>query len=331
MEFYTPLKYICRKMTQYDKLQLDKIVLFKGAAREAICGYLDNCTIRTYSKGEIVLTPEQTNSHIFIILSGSLQVHLDTPENTPFIQLAYGECVGEMSLIEGKEPSAFVLAAEETELLVIDHVTLWLLIKASHSVAMNLLLILSGRLRHDNTIIVDVMEARRQAERFSFMDPLTGLHNRRWMNDIFPRQINRCRIDGLPLALIMMDLDHFKKINDTYGHLTGDTILRAAAKTVLANVRPNDQVVRYGGEEFAILLPETSLDKAMIIAERLRNAVANCTVSIHGKTITEIITASFGISAIKKDDVFETILARADCGLLKAKESGRNRCVTLEK
>ncbi|HOP63852.1 MAG TPA: GGDEF domain-containing protein, partial [Spirochaetota bacterium] len=133
-----------------------------------------------------------------------------------------------------------------------------------------------------------------------------------------------------PLSLIILDIDHFKKINDTYGHITGDSAIKHIVKIINDGIRSVDIFCRYGGEEFALLLPETEPDSAFLIAERLCRSLANSPFFTGTEQIT--ITASFGVSGISpgNDGTLDTILKNADSALYEAKRSGRNRVKIME-
>ncbi len=146
-------------------------------------------------------------------------------------------------------------------------------------------------------------------------DFLTGSYNRRYLLELANAEFKRVRRYGLSLCLMMLDLDHFKAINDEQGHPVGDEALKEVAKTLLETVRDCDHVGRYGGDEFIIVLPETDVSGAMLIAERLREALNSVKLTI-----------SIGIAKLERDDVcIEALIHRADHLLLKAKRSGRNR------
>ncbi|MBN9304227.1 MAG: hypothetical protein BGO82_17785 [Devosia sp. 67-54] len=171
---------------------------------------------------------------------------------------------------------------------------------------------------------------RREAQQRSFAlsDPLTGLMNRRAFAD-FATRMNRRRA-GIrsTMALLVLDLDHFKSVNDRFGHEVGDRMLRSFADVAEANVRPSDQLFRMGGEEFCFVLPETSLQEAINVAERIRNAVAACTVeTAHGAAVA---TVSIGIAATQFAVDVEVLLAAADAAVYEAKSRGRNRVVVAE-
>lgn len=153
-------------------------------------------------------------------------------------------------------------------------------------------------------------------------DALTGLYNRRYMEDAFERYADQAKRTKSPLSLIMVDLDHFKKLNDEHGHAMGDAVLAEAASTILAAMRPCDIACRYGGEELVILLPDCSLEVAGARAEVLRKGIERLSER-HGIPIS----ASFGLSTIPETSKSDTALADADRALYRAKQEGRNRVV----
>jgi diguanylate cyclase (GGDEF)-like protein len=156
-------------------------------------------------------------------------------------------------------------------------------------------------------------------------DPLTGIANRRRLMERGEEEILRIQRFNQPLSVIMIDLDHFKKINDEYGHAVGDQVLKAAAQACVAALRDIDLVARSGGEEFAVLLPQTPLARGLEVAERLRLAMAAVAVPVAaGGKIT--VTASLGVAEFTPTDAsIDQVMARADRALYRAKAEGRNR------
>jgi len=157
-------------------------------------------------------------------------------------------------------------------------------------------------------------------------DGLTRAYNRGFLAEWLPRQLRLTRRNGQPLAALMVDLDHFKRINDTLGHAAGDQVLVALARCIERQLRASDVVVRYGGEEFSVFLPDTPVAGACVTAERLRAAIAAMTER-DGLPAGLRITASIGLAAIGKGDDGSQLLPRADAALYTAKRSGRNRVV----
>lgn len=167
-----------------------------------------------------------------------------------------------------------------------------------------------------------------QSLAMALVDPLTGAFNRRYMDIHLPRLFGRCRQAQKPVSILYLDIDHFKRINDTYGHPVGDSVLKEVVSRMMLNLRPQDLVVRLGGEEFAAILPEIENKTAMTVGERLRAAVEAMPFKTNeGKKIP--VTISIGVSSadLEKGDVPSSVLRRADDALLKAKQTGRNKVV----
>ncbi|PNU05334.1 sensor domain-containing diguanylate cyclase [Novosphingobium guangzhouense] len=178
-------------------------------------------------------------------------------------------------------------------------------------------------LRNFARIVVNEMELRRIAER----DQLTGALTRRGFLEKVNQEIARCHRHGRPASLVLIDVDHFKSVNDTWGHPAGDAVLRELANTLDAAGRSADVLGRLGGEEFAMLLPETGIPEALTAAERFRIAIEGRPIVV-APTRTIAVTASFGIAALDLGvTVAEEWIARADGPLYEAKRAGRNRCV----
>jgi diguanylate cyclase (GGDEF)-like protein len=156
-------------------------------------------------------------------------------------------------------------------------------------------------------------------------DPLTGVFNRRHFFELTQQELTRAQRYGLPISTIMLDLDHFKQINDRYGHLVGDHVLQEVAESIRDNIRTVDILGRYGGEEFTILLPNTALPGTREIAERVCEMIASLTLKMDDDSV--LVTASLGVVSVEDvtDISIEVLLNRADQALYAAKQSGRNQ------
>lgn len=173
----------------------------------------------------------------------------------------------------------------------------------------------------------ELEQAKQVAEQQARIDPLTGLYNRRGLDEISQHEITRARRQNIPLSIIVIDIDYFKQINDTYGHSGGDQVLIQLASLMGVGLRKSDFSARLGGEEFAVLLMDTTTESAISVGEKLRHMVANHSFTISDGVVTHC-TASFGISSLMAEDQsFDDLLLRADEALYQAKNSGRNRVV----
>jgi diguanylate cyclase (GGDEF)-like protein len=233
-----------------------------------------------------------------------------------------------MSVLDGSPVSAFVVATESTRLIELDEDTFWRLVNASHEFAKNLLFLLAQRIRASNVTISESSRLQSQFARDALFDPLTGLNNRRWLEAKLPRLIKRYQYSGQSLTVLMIDVDHFKRFNDAYGHLAGDIVLSTLGQVLQEQLRPTDLSVRYGGEEFVVILPSADLAGARIAAERLREAVNKAPISTQQGASLPSVTISIGIAQLSGDENADSVLARADVALYRAKKLGRNRVET---
>lgn len=170
----------------------------------------------------------------------------------------------------------------------------------------------------------ELVKLNAQLEQMATTDGLTGLYNHRHFYARLTEEVKRAKRYQHPLSMIMADIDEFKKFNDTFGHLTGDSVLRIIAGLVSENARENDLVARYGGEELAIILPETDLATTHLVAERMRRVIESSPelIKLSGKSVT----VSFGLAQLDETtDNCSDFVNKADVMLYRAKEKGRNR------
>ena len=159
--------------------------------------------------------------------------------------------------------------------------------------------------------------------RMTIIDGLTSVHNKRYLIEQLEREISRATRHRRPLTVVMLDIDHFKEVNDIFGHLAGDQVLKEVAQLAKSRLRPDDVIARYGGEEFAIVLPETKLDGGILIADQLRQMIADEMFTFEDEEIQ--VTVSCGVSELATDWRCHDFLKDADRNLYEAKRSGRDR------
>jgi len=323
-------------MTIPDRALLERNKLFRDIGLESVEQILKGCQVTTLKSGATLLEVGQKNSSLYLVLDGELRVYLNGRGMPVHAVLGPGECVGELSLIDGGNTAALVMAARDTRLLAVPHELVWSMVDSSHGIARNLLAILAGRIRNDNLLQVTTSESSLEFEVATNIDTLTGLHNKNWMGEAFHRMAQRCERSGVPLFLLVADIDRFKDFNDSHGHLAGDSVLKGVARIMAINLRPHDLLAHLGGDRFAVLLPEKSPDGAMKMAERLREAVAAPVLRM-GKSSApqaaddtqrihmEHVMVSLGVAAVQPGDTLDAALASAEGALRQAKTDGRNR------
>lgn len=299
--------------------------IFKRVDIQEIEPILNECSTVSIREGETLIQTGQANHDVYLILKGRLRVHLATDMNTPVATLVEGQSVGEVSIIDHQPASAHVIADTDTKLLKINEDKLWLLVESSHAIANNMLVILSQRLRYGNTVINKIKDLLKEYEYNATVDPLTSLYNRRWLDNMLERVMQRCKTNNQPLSAIMIDIDFFKQFNDNNGHLAGDSALRTVARAVLQSLRPEDLVTRYGGEELLALLPGLEIEASRNVAERLRSAVENMEITATDGSVLPSLTISVGITEMQEGSDPLQLIAQADAALYRAKKEGRNR------
>jgi len=173
----------------------------------------------------------------------------------------------------------------------------------------------------------NVRGERARLHHLAVTDWLTELHNHSFSRQFLAEALIRAKVEGSPLCVIMADLDHFKVINDTHGHLVGDHVLRIAAARMMSGARDGDQIARYGGEEFLFILPDTDINAGRDVAERLRQHIKSDAIQSGDEQIR--VSLSLGAAETREFDTVDTLIARADAALYEAKRAGRD-CVCLE-
>jgi diguanylate cyclase len=300
--------------------------LFRGADDGAMTPLLAPCAIVRVAQGQPV--QDTLRARLYVVLRGTLAVAADTRTGMADGTVSHvlpGESVGEQAVLDEATNLAAMTALEECDLLVIDADTVWKLIDASNGLARNLLRLLSFRIRAANAQLRRRQKLGEFYRQLSMVDGLTALNNRAWLNDNLPLLVSTAHGAGTALSIVMIDLDHFKKFNDTHGHQGGDEALRAAAGVISKALRPSDFAVRYGGEEMMVILPDTSDKVALMVAERLCERLRQAVIFADMRVPMPQVTASFGVASLEAGQDEQALVAAADAALYRAKEGGRNR------
>ena len=304
---------------------LDGFAMLEGVGLTARRELIAVARLISPAAGDAIIEQGKISARMFLVLEGELGVHLDSTESDPVAIIGAGETVGELGVLDGSAASAHVVARTPGRLLELSEEAFWQLTNASHAFALNLLLKLAERLRANNATVSKNVKKRRQYERAAMFDGLTGIHNRRWLDETLHRMVRRHENGRGELSLSLIDIDHFKRFNDTYGHAAGDHVLTVVATALAANLRPTDLVARFGGEEFVIIFPDTDLDLAARAADRVRRAVKSEVLVMPDGSPLPSVTISMGVSQLAAGNTVPDLLKAADEAMYAAKQAGRDR------
>jgi diguanylate cyclase (GGDEF)-like protein len=303
---------------------LRDIDLLCGASE--VLDVLSTCARRTLGQGQVLIEPGSLDRALYVLLAGGLAVHVDTLDQDPVAWIRPGQHTGEVALIDGLPRSAWVVAATPSEVLVVPEELFWDIVGRCPRVAINLLRSMAVHMRSGNEEVTEGRRLQAEYRRHASVDALTGLYNRRWLDEVLPRQVERAHGDGEPLSAVMVDIDHFKSFNDTWGHAAGDYVLFAVGRRLQRSFRPTDLTARYGGEEFTVILPRTREPDAIRAAECVRRAVATEPLVLEDGTVVKV-TVSMGVGSLLAGQTAHELLQAADRALYRAKRGGRNQVV----
>jgi len=306
--------------------ELAQTELFRDAPQETLTQVLSRTTPTELADGEVLLSPERPNHYLYVLLAGRLGLHFGSADSKEIRELPAGVSVGEISLIDDAHPTAWIVAKGPCRVLPLPRELLFELVTDANPLAANLLRLLTHWIKLNTQRILSDQARIDELANHANIDGLTGLYNRRWMDNALPRLLEQSEVEETPLCVLLTDVDHFKKYNDSQGHQGGDRALIALGEVLKTSVRPYDYATRYGGEEFLVILPNTDLDEARSIAERIRLAAEARGISHADGTPLPGITLSIGIAERHAGHTPNAVIEAADACLYRAKAEGRNRC-----
>lgn len=311
------------KTSRLEPSELAKLRIFDGVDIAQLGRLASVSAVYELERGRLLLDIDQANDQLFVVLEGMLAVYLHLASQ-PIALLGRGDVTGEVSVIGEQSTSTYVRADTDCRLLVVGRNTLWRLFEESPAFARNFTRVFPRRLAHLHKILRAVQQLHEEYKQQSATDPLTGLYNRRWLEDSLSFELSRCQLRRRPLSLLMVDIDHFKRYNDDHGHMAGDEALKAVARAVLVALRGSDLAVRYGGEEIIVILPGVDLGESERVAERLHRAVADAKIVGADGRVLPALTVSIGVAQMVAEHTPEQLLAQVDQALYRAKRQGRN-------
>jgi len=322
---------------------LKSVRIFRDLTDEEIRGLLDVLHPRELNKEEILFQQDDPGGELFVVESGAMgiAVSLDDGKSLEIAQFHQGDFFGEMSIFEKEPRSATCYAKTQSRLLSMKESDFLRLIDSNPGsagkVMTHMLAVTRRRLEDTGGFLSDMVQWGEEARRRAITDPLTGLYNRRYLEEALGEYFMKARDGSKPLSVVMLDLDNFRRINEKYSEKVGDQVLLAAARIYRRFLRPTDVAARYGGDEFTFILPDTDAETARSLMESIRRTIEETdlleTAIPDGKSKAEKsdlprVTTSQGLACFPEHaSTPKTLREAADGALYRAKELGRNRVV----
>jgi len=297
---------------------LQESPLFQKVKNSTLVTLLANTTRVKLAAGQILLTPGQPNDRIYIVLSGRLRAQLEADDTKPLALFGIGECVGEMSMFDDHQVSAYVIAATDCELLGIEHVEAWAVLNRSLEASHNLLALLSNRIRATNRTLEEWKENAQGFSALNYVNAVTGIYNRHWFSQNIERLILRHTRNQQPCAFILMKVDNSVLIETRFGKLGSEQAQRSIVETLQRHLRPNDIEVHLDADLFAIFLPQTETDRAQLVADRLLGEIDQMVIGSPGGDALPPLALSIGVGLPQPGDTLVSLIARTLPALRRA-------------
>ena len=277
-----------------------------------------NSTQEKIAAEQILLTPGQLNDHIYVVLSGRLraQIHLEDPN--PLALFGAGECVGEMTMFDDHQVSAYVIAITDCELLAIEHKEAWSVLNRSLEASHNLLAMLANRIRLTNRTLAEWQENAQNYGALSYVNAVTGIFNRHWLSENLVRLIRRNTMKQQPCAFILVEVANFGEIESGFGRLGSEQMQRSVVEAMQRHMRPNDVEVHFDADLFAIFLSQTTADSATAVADRLLEEIDRMVIGTVSGDALPPVKISVGVGLPQPDDTLDNLIARTLPGMRSA-------------
>ena len=298
--------------------------MLQGADILPIEDILVDCPILSLQADEVLVEVGTPNQSFYIVLQGRLRLHQDSPEQDPVGTVEPGEALRDLGILSGQESLYFVVADRPSRLLVLDEDRLLGLIEGSHGFARNFSHFLMEHMRYSNKVAYEKSKFDKKYQRLSKVDEFTGLHNRRWLDEMLTRQILRCTSDGQALSVAMIAIDKFDEFLLEYGEVSSRQALYTVAQTLSSKLRPTDMVARYDKNRFIAVLPNTDIAGAELTATRLRTAVADKKIIVPKECILPPVTISVGIMYMQSFIAADRLIGDVELALHRAFDKGGN-------
>jgi diguanylate cyclase (GGDEF)-like protein len=284
--------------------------------------------------GSVLFRQGDEGNELYIVRLGSVATSIDLPDgkSREIAVFKSGDFFGEMSIFENAPRSATCTAREKSELLVLHQRSIFRIIEnhptAAQKIMYRMLNITTQRLRNTGDFLFDMVQWGDKARKRAITDEMTGVYNRRFLDDSLNQYVDEARKNGEPLVLVMVDLDYFRQINELYGHETGDSVIRDVVGVFKNHLKNPNIIARYGGDEFTFLIPGIGPKDALGICDSIRTDVEKLETLSRFDGAIKKVTTSQGLACFPESagDV-DSLKKKADSALYRAKEEGRNRVV----
>ena len=284
--------------------------------------------------GSVLFRQGDEGNELYIVRLGSVATSIDLPDgkSREIAVFKSGDFFGEMSIFENAPRSATCTAREKSELLVLHQRSIFRIIEnhptAAQKIMYRMLNITTQRLRNTGDFLFDMVQWGDKARKRAITDEMTGVYNRRFLDDSLNQYVDEARKNGEPLVLVMVDLDYFRQINELYGHETGDSVIRDVVGVFKNHLKNPNIIARYGGDEFTFLIPGFGPKDALGICDSIRTDVEKLETLSRFDGAIKKVTTSQGLACFPESagDV-DSLKKKADSALYRAKEEGRNRVV----
>jgi len=316
---------------------LQKVDIFSPLDSDELSRILPSFTVIDEEAEQTLFREGDEGNEMYIVVSGSVATTVSLPDGTRFEIATFGpgDFFGEMSVFEQAPRSATCTTREHSRLLSL-HERDFFTFLTQHSqsaikIMYRMLNITAGRLMNTGQFLSDMVQWGEGARKRAITDEMTGLFNRRFLDDSIEVQFRRAENEGRPMTVVMVDLDRFREINEAYGHNAGDEVILAVAPVFKRIMKPTDILARYGGDEFTFVLPDTDTEEGLIRARAICEEVRSLPVLEKWNGKLTRITTSQGLATYPRHAKdLKTLRERADQALYQAKEQGRDRVVAAD-
>jgi diguanylate cyclase (GGDEF)-like protein len=313
---------------------LGKVELFSLLTEEEVRSVMEFLRLIEIDEGEVLFREGDEGHELYIVKSGRIRVAISLPDGKQkdITEFVPGDFFGEMSIFENAPRSASCYAGERSTLYALRGSDFFRLMSDWPSLSIKIMYRMSTvttrRLRNTGEFLSDMVLWGERARKRAITDELTGVYNRHFLEETLENQFRRARESGSPLSVVMVDLDHFRSINEQYGHEVGDAILVSAVRVFRSHLREGDIAARYGGDEFVFLMPHTPSDEAGAVAQRICSELGSMVMHRNPDGVSVGVTTSQGVACFPDHgNDLAALMKKADDALYRAKELGRNRVI----